>query len=717
MITWFNKQRLTLKLPLMVAGIAGAAALAVGAGAYVLSANALRESVEERLTTIAEIRAEGAVNLFDAYGRELVTIASTPLVIDAVTGFSTDFAALGPEAARVLQQAYIADNPHPVGQKDNLYDAADGSAWSAMHAKMHPWMHKSLKRLGLYDIFLVNLDGDIVYTVFKEVDFATNLTNGAYAESGLGQAVREALTAPADAGPSFADYQAYAPSNGAAASFMAKAVFDESGNRVGVLAIQLPVDQIDAAINSGEGLGETGEAFLVGADFLARNTGRITKDDTVLTRRLENAATARALDGAKGAMLLPNPRGKRAVVGYAPVQIGDDKSVVLAAIDIDEALAPARRLAANLGLAVAFLIGLGAVAGARVARSVTTPLAKLTNAMNRLAQGDMNARVSGASRTDELGDLSRAIEVFRASMEERNALEAAANRDAQERMERAERVAARTTRFNARIDELVQVFVRAAEDLEQTADSMTRASDRTNGLASSVAAAAEQSTANASTAAGAAASLANAVRDIADNAGDSAQIASEAVTRAGNAVQAMGTLQAAARRIGEIVDMIEGIAAQTNLLALNATIEAARAGEAGRGFAIVAQEVKALATQTAAATQDIAGQIRHVQGSTEDATATIDGIHHIIARLHANAQAIDAAVRMQTQVTSEIARNVREVSNASQSVAAEIASVSSTTEETGAAAHQVLSASHELVVQADLLKTEVAGFVADVKAA
>ena len=131
----------------------------------------------------------------------------------------------------------------------------------------------------------------------------------------------------------------------------------------------------------------------------------------------------------------------------------------------------------------------------------------------------------------------------------------------------------------------------------------------------------------------------------------------------------------AANRIGEVVGLINTIAAQTNLLALNATIEAARAGEAGRGFAVVASEVKSLATQTAKATEGITAQVAAIQGSTREAVDTIKGIGEIIDHMSEIATSVASAVEEQGAATAEIARNIQEAAAGTQEVSSHIVGV------------------------------------------
>jgi methyl-accepting chemotaxis protein len=174
-------------------------------------------------------------------------------------------------------------------------------------------------------------------------------------------------------------------------------------------------------------------------------------------------------------------------------------------------------------------------------------------------------------------------------------------------------------------------------------------------------------------------------------------------------------LQDAAQKIGEVVQLINDIAAQTNLLALNATIEAARAGDAGKGFAVVASEVKNLANQTAKATEDIqsqVGQMQSVTGNTVDAIKNITGT---IRRMSEIATTIASAVEEQGAATREIARNIQEAARGTQEVSSNIGGVVQAADETGRGAGQTLDAARSLNQHADRLGHEVESFIGTIR--
>lgn len=349
--------------------------------------------------------------------------------------------------------------------------------------------------------------------------------------------------------------------------------------------------------------------------------------------------------------------------------------------------------------------------------NVSKPVRLLTNAMSRLAGNDWNVEVPGTARKDELGEMARAVNVFKT-----NGVEAARRAAEQEgewaaKEQRVARLDTLTQTFEAKAGNLVGLVSAAATELQATAQSMTGTAGETTQQATNVAAAAEQASANVQTVAAAAEELAGSITEISRQVAQSAKIAGKAQEDAKRTDGVVKALADSAQKIGEVVSLISNIAGQTNLLALNATIEAARAGDAGKGFAVVASEVKSLATQTAKATEDIARQVSQVQIATKEAVVSIQSIGTTIGEISEIASAIAAAVEEQGSATQEIARNVQQASTGTQEVSSNIVSVSQGANDAGAAASQVLGAAGELSRQAEQLRSEVGLYITGVRAA
>jgi methyl-accepting chemotaxis protein len=360
----------------------------------------------------------------------------------------------------------------------------------------------------------------------------------------------------------------------------------------------------------------------------------------------------------------------------------------------------------GIGIVVALLL-----AGLTVRRFIVGPMRGMTAAMRRLAEGDTGVEISGAERRDELGDMSRAVLVFKDSIVRNAALEDEKRRehDAHETRRAAREML--TTQFTAVIGEVVEAVSAEATEMEATAQSMSSMAEAASRQATSVAAAAEEATMNVQTVAAAAEELSASIEEIGRQVARSSEITAKAVAEAARTNGTVLGLSEAAQKIGEVVGLIQDIASQTNLLALNATIEAARAGEAGKGFSVVASEVKNLATQTARATEDIASQIGAIQVATKEAVTAIQDISGIIAEVNEIATGIAGAVEEQGAATHGIASSVTQAAQGTNGVSANIAGVTQTSGEVGTAASQVLDTASDLSRQSEKLKHEVDSFV------
>ncbi|MGQ3069530.1 MAG: methyl-accepting chemotaxis protein [Ferrovibrionaceae bacterium] len=454
-------------------------------------------------------------------------------------------------------------------------------------------------------------------------------------------------------------------------------------------------------------------------------------------------------------------------------------------IRIQEGLLEARRLAADTAAtrarqtilaSSAITLFLAVLLGWTLTRLIARPMSTMSDLMGRLAEGDKSIVVAGIARGDEVGDLARALEVFKTNAIEAERLaaeaednrrreaerqkaeearEAAAAAEARQRAEeqrlaaerrrREEEEAARVLeaerreaqemariesdrqrraalqemarKFETAVGAVVEAVATAATEMHATAGAMQGIAGQTARQSLSASSATEQAAANVQTVASASDELAASIREISSQVSTASRIAHGAVNQAQETDRIVQGLAQAADRIGEVVGLISQIAGQTNLLALNATIEAARAGEAGKGFAVVASEVKSLANQTTRATQEIGGQIAEVQAATQAAVAAIRGIGSTIASINEISGSIASAVEEQGAATQEIARNVEEAATGTQQASADVVEVNRSAGEAGKAASEVLDASATLSELAVKLRGEVDGFLAGVRAA
>jgi methyl-accepting chemotaxis protein len=578
------------------------------------------------------------------------------------------------DTAAVLQYAYIQHNPHPLGSKQELVTAGNSTRYDRLHAEVHPVMKHYLERFGYYDIFLVSNTGDVVYSVFKEVDFGTNLLTGPFSDTNLAECFRSALNASEPDAYAFTDFKPYWPSYEAPAAFISSPIFDGS-KQVGVLVFQFPLDRINSMMAIREGLGETGETYLVGSDLLPRSDSFHDPENRSVVQagrhpnkgRMETESVQLALAGKTQVIDTRNYLDQIVLSAFAPVNCFGTQWALVAEVGRDEAFAAADQFVAaskatvSQALLWACIISVMAAVGIAffayfTVNALLKPIESTIATLKDIAEGegDLTRRLD-ESRGDEFGDLAHWFNVF-------------------------------ATRIHDLISIIAQnadVLTSSSSELSSTARHLSEGANHSKAQSATVSAAAEEMAINMRSMAESSSGMSQTIRSVADsieemnstireiarNAEKSAAVANEAAEIVDVSNSRISALGSAANEIGRVIEVIQDIAEQTNLLALNATIEAARAGEAGKGFAVVATEVKELAKQTASATDDIRARIEAIQVSTGEAVESIRAISDVISNVNEVSRTIASAVEEQSITTRQIADNIGNTAFAADSVA------------------------------------------------
>lgn len=708
--------RLAAKVPLLVATCAALAAIAVGTGSYLFTADRIHADTKSKLEALTINRAHELENYLNSIEKDLFVAANSPSTAQAMIEFTSAWDRLD-NPAELLKADYVANNPNPIGEKHKLDAAEAPNSYNVTHKKYHAYFRNIMEARGYYDIFLIDPQGNLVYSVFKEADFATNLKTGEWSKTDLGNAFAGALSS--DKGEfKFYDFAPYAPSADAPASFISTPIM--SGDTLlGVLAFQMPVDVLNKLMADTRGLGETGETLIIGPDLTLRNDSAFTQENDILSATFNTDLIAEVFDGGQESVfgITDVYRGMDMDFSATPLQFGGVTWLVIAVEALSELEAPLKVLRNEVIGIILAAVAVMAVVGYLVAKTITKPINMLVREMTDLASGNLDVALEGMKRPDEIGEMYNAVAVFRDNAQERLRLEGKSEEERLAEANRQQKIESLITGFRDNVQTLLAAVSENTHAMEGTASALTSVAENTSDQAATAATASEQASGNVQTVAAAAEELASSVDEIMRQVNQTTQVVQNATEAASSSNEKVGALAKAAMKIGDVVSLIQDIAEQTNLLALNATIEAARAGEMGKGFAVVASEVKSLANQTAKATEDISQQISAIQTETEAAVESIKSISDIMEDVNAYTAAISTAVEEQGSATSEISRNVQQAAMGTSEVAQNISGVTASVGETSQSASQVRSASADVAQQAQELGEEIDSFLGNVAAA
>jgi len=291
----------------------------------------------DRMRLFHDLRKAAVEDFMRSMSSDIRAMSRNGRIIGAVKSFDASWNGIGAGAPQSLRRLYIDENPYALGERALLKDAGDGSRYSKVHAEFHEWARRFLGHFGYYNMFLIDPDGNIVYSTAKEEDFATNLNSGPYSDSPLGRVFQLAVKRGPDR-VSVSDFELYKPSQDAPATFIAIAIYSKDRELQGVLAIELLAGPINELLHFTAGMGETGETYLVGNDSLMRSQSRFIRQSTLLSQRVDTPSVKSALAGFSGAHVIDDYRGVPVLSVYSPVDFGGQPWVLLAEIDRAEIL-------------------------------------------------------------------------------------------------------------------------------------------------------------------------------------------------------------------------------------------------------------------------------------------------------------------------------------------------------------------------------------------
>ena len=686
--------RSKLLLQFLVVGIVPLSIM--GILAYVMASQSLENAAFEKLSSVQQVKKSSVERYFQGIKDQIITFSENQMIIDAAletkkefhryadklssekiesmkkqlfTYYSGPFAneyraqnkGADPKVKEkidqldnkgiALQYHYIQANYHPLGSKHLLDGADDSSGYSRVHQKIHPIIRSYLEKFGYYDIFIVDADtGHIIYSVFKELDYATSLLDGPYKDTNFAEVFKSATESSNKDFIRLIDYKQYAPSYEAPASFIASPIFD-GDKKVAVAVFQMPIDRLNTIMSERSGMGQTGETVLVGSDGLVRSDSYVDKKRSVVDSfrnkkdsKVDQKELKIAMAGKSGRALTDSYLGEQVLSSYSPVNVIGLTWVILAQMNATEALKPAITLGYWMGGVALGSVLLSLLFGAIIGRSIANPILTVAGELE-----ENSKHVAGAS--DGLAGSS---------------------------------------------GNLSELAARQASSIEETASSIEEISAM---VKNNVEQAEKSST------------LSGQVKNVADKGNQSMN---KLVTSMEEIIASNQKIQDLVKVIGEIgekTSVIDEIVFQTKLLSFNASVEAERAGEHGRGFAVVAQEVGNLAQMSGKAASEIAamvkGSIRNAEEITSDNKSKVETGNSLVQETAKYLEEIAQDAEILLKQAQQIVNSSKEQSEGISQVNEAMNQLDHTTQQNSVTAEKTAHSSEQLASQADNLKSNV----------
>ena len=393
-----------------------------GVLSYEIASKSLHDQSFNQLVSVRDIKKKQIEEYFEKIRLDISALSEDPTICSAIKEMKRAFQEIGAEKAHDL---YVTKNPFRKEKRIDFLNATDGSEYSSTHAMFHPYFKGLLEKRGYYDIFLIDSEtGNIIYTAYKEPDFGSNLTNGPYTNTNIAKLYKEVNNSESHNVVMLADFEPYAPSDFAPASFIAASISD-GFNKIGVLALQIPIDQINNVMMGRAGLGETGETYLVGSDKFMRSDSRFSNKRTLLVNKIETEAVKDALANKSDCKIIKDYRGSEVLSAYAPLDIKDLKWSIIAEIDKKEAFRAAISLKKwnfIIGIAtVLFVVGLGWIVlkiTGKISGLFKRLLADLTEGSSQVASASGQISESSQSLADGAAQQAASIEETSSAIEE-----------------------------------------------------------------------------------------------------------------------------------------------------------------------------------------------------------------------------------------------------------------------------------------------------------